>query len=66
MFEDGAIFSHKKDSNEFVMTVAKLKVSGDVEDKNGTMQAIRDKYDLHQHTNGNAGSNTGSPIQTFG
>ena len=35
--------------------------SKDVSDKKGTMQAIREAFNNHVHTNGNNGSNTGVP-----
>ena len=38
-----------------------LKVAKDVFDKKGSMQAMRDVYNPHTHSNGNNGSPTGKP-----
>ena len=40
-----------------------LKVAKDVFDKKGSMQAMRDVYNPHTHSNGNNGSPTGQPSE---
>lgn len=38
-----------------------INATGDVADKTGTLQAVRDTYNGHEHPNGNDGSPTGKP-----
>lgn len=66
-YEDGSCIKHKEGSNSFNVTVENLYVSGniiasgDIKDKKGTMQNIRDAYNNHKHSNGNNGADTGVP-----
>ena len=40
-----------------------INATGDVADKTGTLQAVRDTYNGHEHPNGNNGSPTGKTTQ---
>ncbi|MEB4676095.1 phage baseplate assembly protein V [Enterobacteriaceae bacterium G50] len=40
-----------------------VNATGDVADKKGTLQAVRDTYNGHEHPNGNDGSPTGKTTQ---
>lgn len=65
-YSDGTSISHNEDEGGFLI-VKNLKVlgdieaSGDIKDKKGTMQGMRDIYNKHSHSNGNMGAPTGSP-----
>ena len=74
-FSDGVEVYHVPDTNQLFITadvlcldVNQLVVTGDIKayknitDKSGSMQKMRDTYNQHLHTNGNNGSNTGTPI----
>ena len=67
-FQDGVFISHEDGSNTLKLKADKviidcttLESTGDVKDKKGTMQDIRDWNNSHCHTNGNNGSDTGTP-----
>lgn len=60
-YEDGVVLEHKKDSKTLDAIAQLFCCSGDIKDKNGTMQAIRDYLNSHKHSNGNNGSDTGVP-----
>lgn len=66
-YSDGVTLSHtpgtgqiyvKADSAVFDCNIICTK---DIQDKNGTMQSIRDWANTHAHSNGNNGANTGTP-----
>ena len=66
-FSDGVTVSHTPNSNTLEITAENLIVngnivcSGDVSDKAGTIQSIRDWANPHTHSNGNNGADTGAP-----
>lgn len=76
-FSDGVKIKHIAGSNEVQIVASKLNIkadivcdgniiaSGDVSDKKGTVQSIRDWANSHAHTNGNEGANTGSPTTSI-
>ena len=77
-FSDGVEIYHIPDSNQLFVTadvlcldVNKLIVTGDIKaykdisDEKGSMQKMRDTFNEHLHTNGNNGSNTGTPIKVM-
>lgn len=61
-YEDNSTISHTPNSNKINFSNCDIECNKDISDKNGTMQAIRDFINNHQHSNGNNGSNTGAPI----
>lgn len=75
-FSDGVKIIHVPNSNEVQIVASKLNIkadivcdgniiaSGDVSDKKGTVQSIRDWANAHVHTNGNNGANTGTPTSS--
>lgn len=66
-FSDGVTICHTPKSKSLEITAENLIVngniscSGNIYDKKGSMQNIRDWANSHAHTNGNNGSNTGTP-----
>lgn len=58
-------FKTELNINGNVNVAGDIKATGDITDKAYSMAQMRDKYDSHNHTNGNNGENTGTPIQTF-
>lgn len=75
-FSDGVEVYHLPDSNQLFVTadvlcldVNTLVVTGDIKgqkdiiDQKGSMQKMRDTFNSHMHTNGNNGSNTGTPTE---
>ncbi len=60
-YEDNSTISHAPNSNKINFLNCNINCDKDISDKNGTMQAIRDFINNHQHSNGNNGSNTGVP-----
>ncbi len=66
-FSDGVKLNHKPGTNTFDITAETININGnivctgDISDKNGTVQSIRDWANAHSHTNGNNGGNTGTP-----
>lgn len=64
-FSDGSTIVHFENTLKLVAQTVivdgDLKCTGDVEDKKGTMQKIRDLHNSHEHPNGNNGASTGSP-----
>ncbi len=71
-FSDGVEICHTPGSSMIEITADQIKIngnilcSGDISDKTGTIQAVREWADLHVHTNGNDGANTGVPTTTIG
>ena len=65
-FSDGSTIAHNEDEGGFLI-VKNLKVegdiiaTGDITDKNSSMQDMRDIYNSHEHGNGNNGSDTSTP-----
>lgn len=68
-FSDGSTIVHSENTLKLiaktVIVDGDLKCTGDIEDKKGTMQKIRDIYNSHEHPNGNNGANTGSATEAM-
>lgn len=68
-FSDGSTIVHFENTLKLVAQTVivdgdlkctgNIQADGDVEDKKGTMQKIRDVYNSHEHPNGNNGASTG-------
>lgn len=57
-YEDGSFIVHKKNSNTFEFS-GSIICDGDISDKNGTLDGVRNHSNTHIHSNGNNGGNTG-------
>lgn len=66
-FSDGTTIVHSENSLELIAQTViidgDLRCTGDIEDKKGTMQDIRNTYNSHDHPNGNNGTSTGAPTE---
>ena len=79
VFSDGSVVEYNKQNHTFKLDIkgnavvkankvnidGDLEVSGNVSDRKGSMQEIRDKYNSHTHGNGNNGANTSSPYENM-